>query len=364
MRRALQYGAITGRKLALHCEEPTLSRDGQVHEGAVSRRARLRRLPLCGGERDGRARPLARRVRGAAAPPDAPLGAGVGRRAARPRRRAGVAATAEVTPHHLVLTDEAVRGLDPNVKMNPPLRSEDDRQALIAGLRERRDRRRRNRPRAALARGEGGAVRGGAVRRHRSRDGLCGALHPSRRAGPPAARDAARADVRRPGARARAARAAARGRRPRRTSSCSTSRPSGRSRRRGFRSRSANSWLLGERLRGAVAEDRRRRPAGARMTAFLALEDGTVFRGESVGADGARLRRGGLHDRDDRLPGDGHRPELRRAARLLHGADGRQLRRRRRPRRVAGRAREGGADARGARPRVDGLARRARDRRR
>ena len=35
MRRALQYGAITGRKLALHCEEPTLSRDGQVHEGAV-----------------------------------------------------------------------------------------------------------------------------------------------------------------------------------------------------------------------------------------------------------------------------------------------------------------------------------------
>ena len=42
MRRALQYGAVTGRKLALHCEEPTLSRDGQVHEGAVSRRARLR----------------------------------------------------------------------------------------------------------------------------------------------------------------------------------------------------------------------------------------------------------------------------------------------------------------------------------
>ena len=39
------------------------------------------------------------------------------------------------TPHHLCLTDEAVRGLDPNTKMNPPLRSEVDRQALIAGLR-------------------------------------------------------------------------------------------------------------------------------------------------------------------------------------------------------------------------------------
>jgi dihydroorotase len=49
---------------------------------------------------------------------------------------AGVAATGEVTPHHLCLTDEAVRTLDSNVKMNPPLRAEDHRQALIAGLRD------------------------------------------------------------------------------------------------------------------------------------------------------------------------------------------------------------------------------------
>jgi dihydroorotase len=48
----------------------------------------------------------------------------------------GVEATAEVTPHHLVLTDEAVRGLDPNTKMNPPLRSADDRQALVEALRD------------------------------------------------------------------------------------------------------------------------------------------------------------------------------------------------------------------------------------
>ncbi len=63
MRRALQYGAVTGRTLALHCEEPTLSRDGQVHEGAVCRRARLRAVPVARGERDGRARSLARRLR-------------------------------------------------------------------------------------------------------------------------------------------------------------------------------------------------------------------------------------------------------------------------------------------------------------
>ena len=58
---------------------------------------------------------------------------------------------------------------------------------------------------------------------------------------------------------------------------------------------------------------------------------------------GLRVRRGRLHDRDDRLPGDRHRPELRRADRLLHGADGRQLRRRAasapsRPRRTRGRS--------------------------
>jgi dihydroorotase len=48
----------------------------------------------------------------------------------------GVRATAEATPHHLVLTDEAVRSLDPNVKMNPPLRSTEDRAALVAGVRD------------------------------------------------------------------------------------------------------------------------------------------------------------------------------------------------------------------------------------
>ena len=49
---------------------------------------------------------------------------------------AGVRATGEVTPHHLCLTDEAVRSLDANVKMNPPLRAEEDRQALISALRD------------------------------------------------------------------------------------------------------------------------------------------------------------------------------------------------------------------------------------
>jgi dihydroorotase len=54
----------------------------------------------------------------------------------RRAQAAGVRATAEATPHHLCLTDEAVRTLDPNLKMNPPLRTELDRSALVEALRD------------------------------------------------------------------------------------------------------------------------------------------------------------------------------------------------------------------------------------
>ena len=135
MRRALQYGAVTGRTLALHCEEPTLSRDGQVHEGAVGAELGFapypslaesamveRDLSLAGYE----SRPLHLMH----------LSAKESVEALRRAHERGIAATAEVTPHHLVLTDDAVRSLDPNVKMNPPLRAADDRQALIEALRD------------------------------------------------------------------------------------------------------------------------------------------------------------------------------------------------------------------------------------
>ena len=56
--------------------------------------------------------------------------------ALRRARAAGVRVTAEVTPHHLCLTEDAVRSLDPNLKMNPPLRSEEDRTALLEALRD------------------------------------------------------------------------------------------------------------------------------------------------------------------------------------------------------------------------------------
>ena len=95
---------------------------------------------------------------------------------------AGVQATGEVTPHHLCLTDEAVRSLDSNVKMNPPLRSADDREALVAGLRDgticavATDH-------APHARQEKDCpIRGSAVRRHGAGDRVRGAEYVPRRA--------------------------------------------------------------------------------------------------------------------------------------------------------------------------------------
>jgi dihydroorotase len=135
MRRALQYHGITGRRLALHCEEPTLSRSGQMHEGAVSAELGFAGYPSVAES------VMVERDLSLAAYEQAPLhllhlSARESVEALRAAQANGVAATAEVTPHHLCLTDEAVRTLDPNVKMNPPLRSEDDRAALVEGLRD------------------------------------------------------------------------------------------------------------------------------------------------------------------------------------------------------------------------------------
>ena len=135
MRRALQYAEITRRPLALHEEEPTLSRDGHMHEGAVSARLGFAGWPAIAESL------MVERDLAIAAYESRPIhvmhvSAAESVTALRRAQADGVAATAEVTPHHLCLTDEAVLSLDPNVKMNPPLRSEDHRQALLEGLRD------------------------------------------------------------------------------------------------------------------------------------------------------------------------------------------------------------------------------------
>ncbi|HWC32312.1 MAG TPA: amidohydrolase family protein, partial [Actinomycetota bacterium] len=118
-----------------HCEEPRLSRGGQMHEGAASAALGFGGYPSV-AETVMVARDLAiARYEGR---PVHLLHLSA-RESVDELRRAqadGVAATGEVTPHHLCLTDEAVAALDPNLKMNPPLRADEDREALVEGLRD------------------------------------------------------------------------------------------------------------------------------------------------------------------------------------------------------------------------------------
>ncbi len=135
LRRALQYSRVAGRTVALHCEDPTLSRGGHMHEGAISAELGVTGYPSVGES------VMVERDLALARYEGQPLhvmhmSAAESVEALRAAIAAGVRASGEVTPHHLCLTDESVRSLDPNLKMNPPLRSGDDRAALIAGLRE------------------------------------------------------------------------------------------------------------------------------------------------------------------------------------------------------------------------------------
>ncbi len=135
MRRALQYASVSGRMLALHCEEPTLSRGGHVHEGRVAAELGFAGYPSV-AESVAVERDLALAAYEGQALHVLHLSAAESVGALRRAREAGVAASGEVTPHHLVLTDEAVRSLDANVKMNPPLRADRDRAALLDALRD------------------------------------------------------------------------------------------------------------------------------------------------------------------------------------------------------------------------------------
>jgi dihydroorotase len=135
MRRALQYSPVAGRRVAVHCEEPTLTRGAHMHEGVVSAELGFHGYPSVGES------VMVERDLTIAAYERQPLhlmhlSARESVEALSRGQAAGVQATAEVTPHHLCLTDEAVRSLDANVKMNPPLRSGDDRSALIAALKD------------------------------------------------------------------------------------------------------------------------------------------------------------------------------------------------------------------------------------
>jgi dihydroorotase len=134
LRRALQYQRLCGGAIALHEEDPQLSGGGVMHEGPVSALLGLEGIPsvsestmiardaALAGYEDGRIHVQH-------------LSAAESVAAVRAAKADGVKISCEASPHHLCLTDEAVRSLDPHrFKMNPPLRTEADRQALIEGL--------------------------------------------------------------------------------------------------------------------------------------------------------------------------------------------------------------------------------------
>jgi dihydroorotase len=135
LRRALQYQRLAGGVIALHEEDPDLSGDGVMHEGEVSAMLGMAGIPSV-SESTMIARDCALAGFEQARIHVQHLSARASVEAIAAAKAAGVQVTCEASPHHLTLTDEAVRTLDSRFKMNPPLRTEDDRHALIEGLRD------------------------------------------------------------------------------------------------------------------------------------------------------------------------------------------------------------------------------------
>jgi dihydroorotase len=135
LRGALQYQRLAGGVIALHEEDPDLSGDGVMHEGEVSAMLGMAGIPSV-SESTMIARDCALAFFEDARIHVQHLSARSSVEAIAAAKAAGVQVTCEASPHHLTLTDEAVKSLDSRFKMNPPLRTEDDRRALVDGLRD------------------------------------------------------------------------------------------------------------------------------------------------------------------------------------------------------------------------------------
>jgi dihydroorotase len=135
MRTALEYARTFGIPVADHCEDPTLSAGGAMHEGLVSTRLGLKGIPAAAEEimvaRDillaeltgGHVHLCHMSTRGSV-------------ELIRRAKEKGLRVTAEACPHHFTLTHEACEGYNTNAKMNPPLREPEDREAVRQGLRD------------------------------------------------------------------------------------------------------------------------------------------------------------------------------------------------------------------------------------
>jgi len=133
LRKAIQYQRLTGGVVALHEEDPALSGDGVMHEGAVSARLGLAGIPSV-SESTMIARDAALARFEDARMHFQHLSCAESVEALEAAKAAGILVSGEASPHHLTLTDDVVRTLDSRFKMNPPLRRERDRKALVQAL--------------------------------------------------------------------------------------------------------------------------------------------------------------------------------------------------------------------------------------
>lgn len=135
MRNALEYAAGLGAVVSVHEEDPHLAAGGVMHEGAVSSLLGLKGIPSA-AEESMLARDLLILKMTGGRMHIAHLSTAGSVEMLRRAKAEGLKVTGEVAPHHLLLTDRLVKnsGYNTNTKVNPPLRSEQDRQALWAGL--------------------------------------------------------------------------------------------------------------------------------------------------------------------------------------------------------------------------------------
>jgi dihydroorotase len=133
LRKALQYQRLCGGVIALHEEDPALSADGVMNEGAVSAGLGLAGIPSV-SESTMVARDAALAVYEGARVHFQHLSCVESIDAMRQAKDRGARVSGEATPHHLTLTEDVVRTLDSRFKMNPPLRAELDRKALVEAL--------------------------------------------------------------------------------------------------------------------------------------------------------------------------------------------------------------------------------------
>jgi dihydroorotase len=135
MRRAMEKAKSLGVAIIDHCEEPSLSSSGVINEGPVSERLKVRGVPNS-SEDVCVSRDLILAESTGAHLHVAHLSTARAVEMVRVGKRRGIRVTCEVTPHHFTLTDEAVAQYGTHAKMNPPLRSKKDLDAVLAGIAE------------------------------------------------------------------------------------------------------------------------------------------------------------------------------------------------------------------------------------